>query len=209
MLHRETVTPSTLGLLRSLQSLSSLKETRLVGGTSLALQKGHRISIDLDFFGYKMEEDWLTVLAQIRKLGCEARIVKQTSNILIIILDGVKVDIVNYPYPWIDEKIEIEGIYLATCREIAAMKLSAITNRGSKKDFIDLYTLLQQYTLSEMLNSYSEKYSDGSEFLAIKSLTYFEDADLEISPKMLSDIICWEEIKKKIITEVKNYSRLK
>ena len=81
--------------------------------------------------------------------------------------------------------------------DICAMKLSAITGRGTKKDFIDIYFLLQYFTLKEMLALYSQKYSDGSTFLVLKSLSYFEDAELEPDPFMLTDIN-WNTIKNSI-----------
>ncbi len=77
------------------------------------------------------------------------------------------------------------------------MKLNAITGRGSKKDFVDLYFLLKKFTLDEMIGFYNEKYFDGSEFLVKKSLAYFDDADKEQMPIMNTDID-WEEIKSTI-----------
>ena len=86
------------------------------------------------------------------------------------------------------------------------MKLAAITGRGSKKDFIDLYFLLNNYKLETMLNFYDEKYFDGSRILVLKSLSYFMDAEKEIMPKMF-DKVSWEEIKYRIKSEVKEYSK--
>lgn len=86
------------------------------------------------------------------------------------------------------------------------MKLSAITGRGSMKDFIDLYFLLQKYTLSEMLDFYEQKYTDGSKILVLKSLTYFDDADNDVIPKLFNKIN-WQEIKNEIIHQVKIFSK--
>ncbi len=80
------------------------------------------------------------------------------------------------------------------------LKLNAISGRGSRKDFIDLYFLLSYFSLRELLNFYNEKYSDGAEFLVIKSLQYFEDAENEDFPEMIIPIV-WEELKIKILTE--------
>lgn len=73
------------------------------------------------------------------------------------------------------------------------MKIAAITGRGSKKDFIDINFLLKKFTLKEMLNLYKHKYNDASEILALKSLTYFDDADLEEEPKMLLPMV-WKSV---------------
>lgn len=121
-----------------------------------------------------------------------------------LIVDGVKVDIVSYPYPWLDVPVVENGIVLAGIRDIAAMKLSAITNRGTKKDFIDYYFLLKSYSLGEMFDIYIEKYSDAQLFSAIKSLTYFEDAESDPMPRMLKEVD-WGEVKKFIINAVNEY----
>jgi predicted nucleotidyltransferase component of viral defense system len=203
MLHLETVAASTLELLKELQGLDSLRETRLVGGTALSLQYGHRISVDLDLFANNLEADFITIISEIKNKGYEIDIRKQSSNILISMIENIKVDIVNYPYPWIDNKICNGNIVLASDKDIAAMKLSAITNRGTKKDFIDLYYLLKNYSLEEMLSFYTDKYSGDSEFMVLKSLTYFDDAEMDIAPNVLDSTINWAIVKSTITNEVK------
>ena len=87
------------------------------------------------------------------------------------------------------------------------MKLSAITGRGTKKDFIDLYFLLKQITLSRMLQLYLDKYSDGSLFMVLKSLVYFEDADSDNMPDMLIPVK-WKTVKETVIAAHKEYVRV-
>ena len=98
----------------------------------------------------------------------------------------------------------VGGTALADSKDIAAMKLAAITGRGTKKDFIDLYFLLKQYSLSEIVSFYKNKYADGSVFLVMKSLTYFDDADREQPPVMLKQI-SWTKAKKAITSAVKQF----
>ncbi len=203
MLHFETIDPSHWELLTHLQKIEGLNRSRLVGGTGLSLQMGHRKSVDLDFFAYELKEDFLSILASIKNEGFKVEIRSQSSNILITMIENVKVDIVNYPYPWIDKQISEDNIILASDKDIAAMKLSAITNRGSKKDFIDLYYLLKKYSLEKMLSFYSQKYNDGSDFMVLKSLTYFDDAEIEAPPLLFDKSITWANIKEKINVEVK------
>lgn len=201
MLQYRTIDSATLELLKKFQAVSEFKEMRLVGGTSLALQIGHRVSIDLFFFGeHNLTESKITNL--LSKIG-EAKLIHKTNSILVYSIDGIKVDIVNYPYKWIDQAIVEEDIILAGLKDIAAMKLSAVTGRGTKKDFIDIYFLLQNFSLSQQLELYSEKYPQGSQFMVLKSLSYFTDADLEKSPIMLIDV-SWEDIKNRISMEVLN-----
>lgn len=203
MLFYKTIAPATLELLTGLQEIQGLKTTRLVGGTSLALQMGHRISVDLDLFAHDLQEDFLSVIAAITKKGYTIEIRKQSSNMLVCMINGVKVDIVNYPYHWLEKEIRQNNIILAAEKDIAAMKLSAITNRGTKKDFIDLFYLLRKFTLKQMLDFYTDKYPGASAFMVIKSLTWFEDADLEIPPVLFDQTIRWEEMKNTIEKEVK------
>ena len=129
------------------------------------------------------------------------QIVQESKFIFQYIVDGVKVDFVNYPYPWISPKVEEDNLTLASPKDIAAMKLSAITNRGTKKDFIDLYELLDHFTLEQMFEFYREKYADAIPFMTLKSLTWFEDAEDDPMPFMLRDY-SWETVKAKIIAEV-------
>jgi hypothetical protein len=111
---------------------------------------------------------------------------------------------VNYGYPWLDEMKSGDDLRLAGLKDIAAMKLAAVTGSRTKKDFIDIYFLLKQFSLSEMLQYYNSKYSDGSEFLVLKSLTYFEDAEPEQEPVMLKNI-SWQRVKDTILKEHRVY----
>lgn len=101
MLHYKTINTKTLELLKKIQSVDIFKDLRLVGGTSLALQIGHRESIDLDFFG-ELNFDKFEILSTLNSLG-KVEIKQSTKNINIFSIDGIKVDIVNYPYPWLEK----------------------------------------------------------------------------------------------------------
>lgn len=185
MLQYQTIYPATLQLLKDLQLLELLKECRLVGGTALALQLGHRRSVGLDFFGTVPQTP--DELQDLLRENHDVTIVKESKNIHIYLIDGVKVDIVNYKYDWIDTPVEEDGIRLADVKDIAAMKVAAIIGRGTKKDFIDMNRLLQIFSLKEILDMYMQKYPDGSLFIAIKSLSYFEDAESDPMPFMFDD----------------------
>ena len=175
MLSYRTIEPHTLELLKKLTANPLLRELRLVGGTALALQYGHRMSIDLDFFG-KIEIDKEELKDSLRENG-EFSVINETRNIHQYLIDGVKVDIVNYNYPWIDDSIEEDGLCLASPKDIAAMKINAIEGRGTKKDFIDIAELLKHYPLKELLDFHTQKYSDATTFRAMLSLSYFDDAE--------------------------------
>jgi predicted nucleotidyltransferase component of viral defense system len=191
-----------LGLLKKLQSEDLFSNLRLVGGTSLALQIGHRISVDIDLFG-DLKCDNITLNNTLKSLA-QYRIIQQTENIHIYNIENIKVDVVNYPYPWLQAPVTKDGLTLAAIEDIAAMKLAAITGRGSKKDFIDLYFLLQRFSLKEMLNLYLKKYNEGSVFMVLRSLAYFDDAEEELMPKMLVEVT-WNEIKATITDKLKTF----
>jgi len=201
MLFTATVKPELLELLNAVMNVSNFDSFVLVSGTSLALQYGHRDSIDLDFFGNQpIDEDLF--LSKLSLFGC-VQLIKKSDNVLICTVNDIKVDLVSYPYTWIGPVIHVNKLRLASDRDIAAMKLNAIAGRGSKKDFIDLYFILQRFSLNEVINFYNEKYPDGSIFMVLKSLSYFEDADLELSPKMYIDVQ-WDEIKVFISEQLKH-----
>jgi predicted nucleotidyltransferase component of viral defense system len=172
-----------------------LKDFVLVGGTALSLQIGHRISIDIDLFG-KCELENVPFGEILTAFG-ETTVIKKSKRILIYSVSRIKVDFVDYQYNLLYPPIIEDSIRIASEMDIAAMKLNAITGRGSKKDFIDLFFLLKKFTIEEMIGFYNEKYSDGSEFLVRKSLNYFDDADKEPMPIMLVNL-SWEEIKSTI-----------
>lgn len=200
MLQTQTVVPNLLELLKKIMNEKLFENYFLVGETALALQIGHRNSIDIDLFGdNEISEDEF-----INKLGEFGKVIvtQSTKNILIAKIEGVKVDFVNYVYPLLSNPIQMDSIRMLSKADIAAMKLNAIAGRGSKKDFIDLYFLLKEFSLKEIMNFYNEKYHDGSEFMALKSLVYFDDADMQPQPKMLIDFD-WDECKKYILKETK------
>ncbi|MBQ8959446.1 MAG: nucleotidyl transferase AbiEii/AbiGii toxin family protein [Bacteroidales bacterium] len=205
MLSYRTIVPHTLELLRQLCQEPYLKDCRLVGGTALALQYGHRASVDLDFFGsFGNEGDQLFAVLQ---PYAEVRKLKDTPNIKIFFMDDVKVDFVNYSiYSWIDDAVEENGLRLASPKDIAAMKINAIEGRGSKKDFIDVYFLLQHYSFKEILDFYSQKYPNYSIYRALMSLTYFADADPKEMPTMFENV-SWEEIKAYVKQQVAAFER--
>ncbi|MFN5545407.1 MAG: nucleotidyl transferase AbiEii/AbiGii toxin family protein, partial [Bacteroidota bacterium] len=126
---------------------------------------------------------------------------KKSKNMLIVTLNDIKVDFVNYTYPLIYPIVSVGNIRLASIQDIAAMKLNAIAGRGVKKDFIDVYYLLKQYTFKELIDFYLNKYPDGSEFIVRKSMVYFDDADSESTP-IIFDGTGWEQVKEEIIKHV-------
>ena len=200
MLHLATLAPSTLGLLRRIQSQAAFADTRLVGGAALALHFGHRTSIDLDLFG-----SWEPLPPlELALSNCAASVMKTggEESLQFFTVDGVKIDCVTYPYKWLRPAVVSDGIRLADIPDIAAMKLAAATNRGTRKDFVEVYFLLRKYSLRQMLDWYAEKYPDGNDYLVLRSLVYFDDAELEPMPNMLTPVE-WKSVTKAIESAVR------
>lgn len=202
MLQYKVVDKPTLDLLIKINNCALFQNYRLVGGTALALIHGHRKSIDLDFFGNE-KIDTFEMISFFNSIGI-VNDVKSSKRIDSLFLNNIKVDIVHYPYLWIDKPLVEDNLRLATSKEIAAMKIAAITNRGSKKDFFDLNKLLQLFTLKQILGFYIEKFKDSSIFFALKSLIYFNDAEEQESPLMFDDIT-WDQVKKNIVEANSDY----
>ena len=199
MLQYHTIEPVTLELLIDLLAIPEFKNLRLAGGTSLALQIGHRKSIDLDLFGtFETEPD--EILDILNSIG-SLTIIRNMRNIHVFMINGIKVDIINYSYPWLHQANKADDLRLASIEDIAAMKLAAIAGRGTRKDFIDIHFLLRQFSLQEMLDLYTAKYADGSVFMILKSLIYFDDADNDPEPFMF-ETIDWNLIKSELRDEV-------
>ena len=203
MLHLEAVTPDTLALLKRIQALPELKNTRLAGGTALALQLGHRLSIDLDIFGIWDEQlDLTSLLSACGKAEKKAG----KTRLQFFEIDNVKVDFITHPTGWLAGPLEEDGIRCAGVPDIVAMKLEAVNNRGSRKDFMDLAFLLEQFPLPKMLELYKQKYPAGSEYLILRSLVFFDDAEDEPMPVMLKPM-SWDAVKVRIQDAVRERGR--
>ena len=177
----KAVGKSQIELLKKLMSLEELSEYCLVGGTNLALRYEHRISIDLDIFRYNPSaniEENMAISNMIKKVFPTAEIISINKIGIFLYIGEVKVDIIEYPFPFFEVEI-IKGIRLASKSDISAMKISAITNRGSRKDFYDLHELLKEFTLKEIFDNYQRKYNIDNLEMAKRSLIYFEDANNE------------------------------
>ncbi len=203
----QTLTPKTATLLGQLkiQKPDFLNTFYLSGGTALSLQLGHRESEDLDFFT-ESDFDPLVIQVELGKLGMLESL-ETFKNTLNCEMSGVKLQFLGYPYPLLEPLSDYEGIKLSSVLDIACTKLQTIGARGSRKDFIDLYVIFESFTLSELLEKMKQKYinTDFSLTHILKSLIYFEDAELEPMPR-LHQKIEWERVKEKMEEVVKGIS---
>lgn len=202
MFHLQTLAPETLGLIQSLQAEPALRSFALVGGTALALQLGHRLSVDIDLFS-REEYDVDEILELlIRRYRFQRSY--QSKRALKGSIRGVMVDVIRHDYTEL-EVLQEQGVRLLSARDIAAMKLNAITGNGTRvKDFIDVHFLLERYTLSELVQFYQQKYSQDDCLAVLRSLVYFEDVDLADWPHLLmAPGLTFAEVRARIVAAVK------
>jgi hypothetical protein len=208
MLHKnpELIEQATFELIQQLQKFSELKEFYLVGGTALTLQFGHRNSVDIDLFSTK---DFLdSTIINFLRTKFTIDLVYNKPNSIICIINGVKVDFIKHDYPIIEQIITEEGIRMLSPQDICAMKLNAIQNSGQRlKDFIDIYFLLEHFSIKQMLEFYSKKYPIMNPVIALRAITYFDDIDPNIDPPKLVTPLPLEKIKKRIVHAVQHSNK--
>lgn len=191
----------TQGNLEALKEKGLLDDFYLAGGTGLALQLKHRRSIDLDFFT-KKEIDTSSLIQDLKELG-SLTVENEAENTLEVNFEGTKITFLNYEYPLLYDLKTIKGVKVADYRDIGCMKISAISSRGSKKDFIDLFFIAKKVELSTLLELFEEKYTEVNYNMThiLKSLTFFKQAEGESMPEMLEEAE-WQEIKEFFEEEV-------
>lgn len=200
MLQTGTVKKSTLGLLKRLQAEPLLATTRLVGGTALSLQIGHRESDDLDLFSVEPLEGMLIQSLLIDKFGLVPSAV--SDNTLIGFVEGVKIDVIYHPFPWLEPAIEEDGIRIASVADIAAMKMHAIINSGKRpKDFVDMAFLSMHYSYNQIKQLLLKRYPAYDPIMADKAIIYFGDIDEMLIPeiRMFGYIYDFQVIEKRVI----------
>jgi len=197
----------TKSVLEKIVESGMIKKFYLAGGTALAIQLGHRKSIDLDFFSGEK----FSVSVFKKKLSTTGKfsLDHEEEQTLSGSLDGVKVSFFHYDYKLLFPPVPFLGVKLADERDIAAMKIDTVSARGSKKDFVDLYFLLKKYSLEKLIEIFAKKYSriKYNKLHILKSLAYFDDAEDEPMPEMLKKE-SWKKIKEEIAGKVKKFRGL-
>jgi len=152
----------------------------------LAFHIGHRISNDLDFFtgvSFNLE----AIITGIKKTGYSFRIISEGEGYLIVEVEEIKISIFKYDYPFLEKPVKYEGIPVAGILDIASMKVIAISQRGTKRDFIDLYFILQEIPFHKLANHMVRRF--GKERVNPvhigKSLVYFSDAESNPEPEYI------------------------
>lgn len=183
MLQTATVASGTLGLLGRLQAEPLLCSTRLVGGTALSLQIGHRVSDDLDLFSVAPLDGMAVQRMLVDKYGFIPTIIEE--NTLIGFIQGVKIDVIYHPFPWLEKAIEEDGFRIATKKDIAAMKMHAIINSGKRpKDFVDIAFLSMHFSYNDIKRLLLRRYPAYDPMMADRAVVYFGDIDETLIPEI-------------------------
>ena len=209
MLQISTVEEKTFELLSSLMLEPLLDSTILVGGTSLALQLGHRKSTDLDLFTTESIDIESVVASLNTNFNYHPQLITDSTTIGYI--SDIKIDVIRHPYEWIDSPVQQNGIRLASLKDIAAMKLHAIANSGQRpKDFVDMAYLSQFFSYNQIKNFALKKYPIYDPIMFDRAIIYFGDVNMEAIDKikMINSKMNWSGIKKRIINMTDNPDKI-
>jgi len=205
MLRTETVERTTFELLNTLMQDEKLKHFNLVGGTALALYMGHRKSIDLDLFS--LDEFDITELEEHLKNRYDFESTNPEKKSKIILqgyINNVKVDFVRINNPLVNPVNFYDSIRLYSIHDIAAMKLVAMSQNGTRlKDFVDVAFLSAKMSLKEMLDAFEVKYPNTNKISAIKGMTYYNDIDFSAKIELTKGVYKWKAIDKRLHEMIK------
>ena len=206
-LEKKYIPPPALAILSQLQKDNTLDDFFLVGGTALALQLGHRLSVDIDLFIDKPFDTQQLLSHLSTTYGFQASTI--FNNTLLGFIETTKVDFVAHQYPLVNDLILLEGLRFASIEDIAAMKLNAIVHSGQRlKDFWDIYFLLEKMPLSQMLECYQTKYVASNPIIALKALSYFDDINHALDKPTILRKVIFSQLKKRIYQAIEKPNRL-
>ncbi len=198
--HWEALTPATLDAFHLVSRLEFINRFYLAGGTGLAIHFGHRFSVDLDFFSAESDAVGFDQRSALRTLldDPSLEIIHDKDATFAVIWRGVGISFFRLNmYPLVKPPLLLEGVPLASVEEIGAMKLAAIIDRGTRKDYVDLYFILQRVSLDSLFQVAAVKYAKVRSFpvSATRALSYFEDAESQPMPRMI-DRTPWTKMRK-------------
>jgi len=198
-----TVNDELLAIINAVCTNNNFNEFALCGGTALALQLGHRVSIDADFIcKEKIDSDYL--LKKINETFPNAKDIFTGTYGVFLKQENIKLDFLSWNIANQFPIKTINEIRLLDVREIAAMKLFAILQRGEKKDYIDIAILLQQFELVDLISFYKLRYNDGDGALVIRFLSSYSDIENQPMPQM-TEQITWQDCKEIIKSAIQNF----
>ena len=208
MFHTEVLPPDQQIALRKTAAISTEIGCYLAGGTAVAAHVGHRQSVDLDWFTDRPLDEPMQLAERLIQAGIEFTTTGVQRGTLQGMVNGVRVSWIEFRYPSLHAPATWPefGCSVASLPDLASMKLLAATQRGAKRDFVDIYYLgLAGMPLSTMLDCYQRRFHIEDVGRVLFSLAYFDDADRQPPPTMLTKVD-WEEVKSVIRAWVQTYS---
>jgi hypothetical protein len=202
--HWKALSTQRQKLLRACSEATGRWNAYLAGGTALALQLGHRQSEDFAWFT-PQTLDPAQLLADVKALGCPVKPIQNDAGTFLAIVGGVKFSVFRYRYPVIEPFVKVDGVNLASLRDLAAMKLAALMARATKRDYVDIHELLvrRRMTLPAMVQAFHEKYPGHDASAAIRAFTFFDDVIGEM-PIMLA-ATTWKKVTADLARIAKRY----
>ena len=205
-MHLKCLTPAARKVLKVIVPLATAKGFVLAGGTAVALHLGHRLSADFDFFTMRsFRPDSLH--QAINGLDLETLVLQEEPGTLTLSAEGVKISFFHYPYTFLEATSTLHGIQIAGLIDIASMKLMAMMQRGAKRDYVDLYWILQDIPFSKIAANMMNRYGANrvNPLVIGKALVFFQDADSDPDPAYLGKRVAWAKIKKYFIDHVQQF----
>ncbi len=205
-MHTECLPPVALRVLTDLKETVRAHKFVLAGWTAAALHLGHRMSVDFDFF---TETPFSTdkVFQEIKKTGRTVETLQEERDTLTVTVDSVKASFFHIPYPFLEKKTPLHGIPVAGMIDIASMKILAITQRGAKRDFVDLFFILQDIPFTKVAENMIIRFGKDriNPVVIGKALVYFSDAESDPEPVYLGKRKEWKIIKKFFLDHVQQF----
>jgi hypothetical protein len=193
--HPEVLTPQQQVVLKASAQVVRKWDAYLAGGAGLALQLGHRRSVDFDWFTRKTLPP-TEVLSDMRALGLPVHVRQNDEGTFLGQVGGVDYSVFRYRYDLVGRSVEFQGCKLASLQDIAAMKMTAIVQRATKRDYVDLHAIFKagSVDLGDAVSTMRRKFPGVDPSLALRALGYFEDVDKQPMPEMLLKM-SWDEVK--------------
>jgi hypothetical protein len=205
-MHLKSLTPEARKVLKVIAPVAAAQGFVLAGGTAVALHLGHRLSVDFDFFTTRsFRPDRLH--QAINRLDLITTVLQEEPGTLTLSADEVKVSFFHYPYAFLAAKSMLHGVQVAGLVDIASMKLMAVMQRGAKRDYVDLYWILQNIPFSKIAENLMNRYGANriNPLVIGKALVFFQDADSDPEPEYLGKRVAWTTIKKYLIDHVQQF----
>ena len=185
-------------------------EFYLGGGTALALQLGHRTSVDFDFYAPRKFDNQQMSQTINRLFPGTDTSSEQPENTLRLDVMGTEVSVFYYPYPLLDPVVDYGSVSLASLTDIAAMKTAAVVQRARQRDFYDIYYLIKELGMEKIITATYQKFPwyEENNVVVFTSLTYFTDADNDLEAervKVFDRNVTWEMVKKRVKEETQKY----